>query len=212
MAGRISRILAHRHALPGRYRPERYWEARASELVRRYDSEPGDWERLGWMRGGVEEEFFVGWARELACTSVLVCGAGTGRQYSYLLDAGFSVAGFDIAPSLVAECKRRFPEVETTCCSVIDAHTHHEPADAVVSSAVLQHVPPHEIVDALAVLQLLARKAIVLRESTLFDSDPGYQWAHDYRALLAGWNEVHAETTDERPGVKVEVIAFRRAT
>ena len=55
----LRRILAQRHALPGRYRPERYWEARATDLVRRYDADPGDWERMGWLRDGVEEPLVV---------------------------------------------------------------------------------------------------------------------------------------------------------
>jgi hypothetical protein len=209
---RFRRILAQRHALPGRYRPERYWEARAPELVHRYDEDPLSWEQIGWMRGGVEEELVVEWLRELGCSSALVCGAGSGRQYRYLLDAGLSVEGFDIAPSLVAECNRRFPSVRTTRSSVTDAAAQHEPQDAVVSSAVLQHVPPETIAEALNVLKRLARKAIVVRETTALAHGSTYQWAHDYEGMLEGWTPFSRETTDERPGLRVDLIAFRPAS
>jgi 2-polyprenyl-3-methyl-5-hydroxy-6-metoxy-1,4-benzoquinol methylase len=206
--GRIRRVLAQRYALPGRYRPERYWQARAAELTERYDDDPAGWEQIGWMRGGVEEELVVTSLRELGCSSVLVCGAGSGRQYSYLVDAGFSVEGFDISPSLVEECRRRFPAVRTTRASVLDAELEHEPHDAVVTSAVLQHVPPPEIAQAMSVVKGLARKAIVIRETTQLAHASTYQWAHDYAAVTT-WSEARRETTDERPGVRVELIAFR---
>jgi 2-polyprenyl-3-methyl-5-hydroxy-6-metoxy-1,4-benzoquinol methylase len=210
MQNQIRRIVAQRHALPGRYRPDRYWEARATELVHRYDADPAVWEEIGWMRGGVEEEPVVAWLRELGCSSVLVCGAGSGRQYSYLLDAGFSVEGFDISPSLVEECRRRFPAIRTTCASVLEAERHHEPHDAVVTSAVLQHVPPSDIAQAMSVAERLARKAIIIRETTQLDHPSTYQWAHDYGAITT-WSEALRETTDERPGVRVELIALRPA-
>jgi 2-polyprenyl-3-methyl-5-hydroxy-6-metoxy-1,4-benzoquinol methylase len=207
---RVRRLLAQRHALPGRYRPDRYWEARAAELVHRYDADPAEWEQIGWMRGGVEEEQVVTWLREFECSSVLVCGAGSGRQYSYLVDAGFSVEGFDISPSLVEECTRRYPSIRTTCASVVEADRKHEPHDAVVTSAVLQHVPPAEIAQAMSVVERLARKAIVIRETTQLDHPSTYQWAHDYAAVTS-WPEVRRETTDQRPGVRVELIAFTPA-
>jgi trans-aconitate methyltransferase len=205
---RVRRLLAQRHALPGRYRPDRYWEARATELVHRYDADPAEWEQIGWMRGGVEEELVVSWLRELGCSSVLVCGAGSGRQYSYLVDAGFSVEGFDISPSLVEECRRRFPAIRTTCASVLEADGQHEPHDAVVTSAVLQHVPPQQIAQAISVVERLARRAIVVRETTQLTHASTYQWAHEYAAITT-WSEARRETTDERPGVRVELIAFR---
>jgi protein-L-isoaspartate O-methyltransferase len=207
----MRRVLAQRHALPGRYRPERYWEARAAELVHRYDGGPELWERIGWLRDGIEERLAVAWLQELSCSSVLVCGAGSGRQYRYLIDGGFSIEGFDIAPSLVAECNRRFAGIRTTRASIAEAGVHHEPHDAVLSTAVLQHVPPDQIADALSALGRLARKAIVIRETTVLPHESTYQWAHDYRAELAEWDEFRRETTDERDGRKVEMIGFRRA-
>lgn len=210
LADRVRWKLAQRHARPGRYDPKRFWQARATELIHRYDDTSSSWGRRGWMEGGVEEELVPRWLRELGCASVLVAGAGSGRQYAYLLAEGFDVEGFDIAPRLVRECRRRFPEVRTTEASVVDAPRSHEPADAVLCSGVLQHVPPEEIGQALDALTALARKAIVLRELTTLDVASAYQWAHDYRSLLGGWREARAEATDERVGMRVELMAFVR--
>jgi len=191
------------------YEPDAYWEARATELVEVYDH-PETWADRGWMSGGVEDETVPRLVVAAGGETVLVPGAGSGRQYGYLLAHGLQPSGFDISPSLVATCNERFPMVPTHVGSVIDAGDHATPADAVVTSGVLQHVRTDDIGQAVRSLQRLARRLIVARELTELATPSPYQFVHDYDALFAGWREVHREITDRRDGVTVELIAWTR--
>jgi hypothetical protein len=191
----------------GRYRPEQYWEGRAAELIEIYD-QPDTWDMRGWMRGGVEEVIVPALLRSHGAQTVIVPGAGSGRQYGFIAAEGFSPRGFDISPSLVATCQERYPTVPTHVGTLVDAQVHERPADAVVTSAVLQHVPPDEIVLAVGALRSLATRLVIIREITVLTVPSLYQFAHDYDRLFAGWHQVHRETTDERPTVRVELIAW----
>jgi SAM-dependent methyltransferase len=201
--GRLRRISRR---LPGYEDPARYWDARADDLRRTFDR-PETWPSRGWMRAGVEEPVVPELLHAAGASSVLVLGAGTGRQYAYLGD--FDVSGIDISPKLVKLCRQRYPHVETSVADV--TRLEHESVDAVLSSAVLQHVRPAEIPETIERICHVAASLVVLRECTSLAAPRDYQFAHDYRALFgAPWTLVHAETTDEFPDVAVELMAFAR--
>ena len=193
----------------GSIRRRRYWNARAPELIETYDL-PETWPERGWMAAGVEEEIVPPLLRELGIESVIVAGAGSGRQYGYLLPLGLRVEGFDLSARLVRECRRRYSSVRTKRTDVVGAHRHLAPADAVLCSGILQHVPPDEIEAAIASLRRLARRLVVVRELTELAEHSDYQWAHDYEAMFAEWDLQRRFTTDQRPGVRVELLAFVR--
>ncbi len=192
-----------------RYRPAEYWEHRANELIAAYD-DPASWDTRGWMRAGVEEKSVPRILAEHRVNSVIVAGAGAGRQYAFLASPGISVAGFDLSPTLVSAARQRYPDIPTVVDDVIGAHTRHRPVDAVVTTAVLQHIPPARIADATYSVQQLARRVVVIRETTVLAFRSSYQWAHPYDDLFTGWTEVHRETTDQTDRVRVELIAWRR--
>jgi SAM-dependent methyltransferase len=195
--------------LPFRYRPQPYWEARAAELIETYD-EPASWPSKHWLRAGIEEEVVPRLLRDAGVQSVLVIGSGTGRQYEFLLPLGFDLAGFDLSPALVAECIRRYPTVPTAVGDVIGAEKRHAQADAVVSSAVLAHVPPEGIATAVASVTRLARRMVIVREYTRLGRAYAHQWAHDYDSLFAGWTESYRQVTDEWNGHRAQLIAWTR--
>jgi SAM-dependent methyltransferase len=164
------------------------------------------------MREGVEEDAVPRLLSEAGCTTVLVPGAGSGRQYRFLLDAGFSPRGFDLSDRLVAECRARFPEVPTWVGDIGDAPMHSEPADAVVTSAVLQHVLPEQIEDAVRSLKALASKLIIIRETTSLGTPSQYQFQHDYSRLFGDYTEVFREVTDASDAATVELVAWRTSS
>jgi SAM-dependent methyltransferase len=207
IAGASLRCLAGRLLRRDPYEPRRYWESRARELIATYD-DPASWPERRWLRTGVEDETVPRLLQGAGANSVLVVGAGCGREYAYLLRHRFAVRGFDLSPTMVAECRERYPTVETVVDTVIGAEHRHEPADAIVSSAVLAHVPPAEIEPAANSIRCLAGKLIVLREKTLFAESSPYQWQHDYEALFAPWRCVHRETTDEGDTFRAELMAW----
>ena len=84
----------------------------------------------------------------------------------------------------------------------------HEPADAVVTSTVLQHIPPEEIAAAADAIKTLTRRIVVIRETTYLKHAASYQFAHDYEKLFEPWRAIHRVVTDEHEHVRVELIAF----
>lgn len=190
------------------YRADEYWEARADDLIETYDR-PDTWDSKGWMRAGVEERIVPRLLTDLGARSVLVIGAGSGRQYEFLSPLDAEVRGFDIAPTLVNACRERHPEIETVVDTVVGADERHQPADVVLCTAVLQHVPPAEIEAAAASVQRLAQRAVIIRELTSLSSRSDYAWAHDYPSLFAGWTEVHREATDRHERYEVDLAAFQ---
>jgi len=210
----LERVFGGVHAAMMRkkpYDPATFWEARADEDIYTRDH-PELYAERGWsLRGGeLEAEIVPKWLHEAGIETVLVPGAGSGAQYVYLLQHGFRPHGFDISPTLVATCIERFASVHTQVGNVVGAEFHEAPADAVVASAVLQHIPPHEIKVAIASLKALARKLIVVRELTSLDAGSSYQFAHDYDALFADWSEVHRELVDEAAHYRTDLIAWKR--
>jgi SAM-dependent methyltransferase len=205
----LARRLGAKLAGRGAYHPERYWEGRASDLISMYDH-PDTWPERRWLRAGVEEELVPDILRRAGAGSVLVAGAGCGREYAYLQEHGFELRGFDISPSMAAEARSRFPSIPTTVDSVVGADEGQAPADAVVSSAVLTHVPPENIAAAVTSLKRLARRIVVLREKTVLTAPSNYQWQHDYEALFAPWRCTYRQTTDERADERAELMAWVR--
>ncbi len=193
---------------PGRrlYQPAKYWEGRATELIDTYDH-PESWPARNWLRAGAEDETVPRLLRDYRCRSVLVVGVGSGRQYGYLAD--FDAKGFDISPTLAAESRRRFPERETSVADVADCEAFG-PVDAVLSSAVLGHVKPRDVLGVVRAVARTARCLIVVREYTWLREPLPYMWAHDYPSLLADWRVVYRDVTDERGDGRAELIAFRK--
>lgn len=197
---RLQRHLARRRATS-------YWEGRANDLVAGYDT-PSDWAARGWIDLNAETDVIPNLLREAGAESVLVVGAGVGREYGYLEANGFKPRGFDLAPTLVEQCRKRFPDIETTVDTVIGAEERHPPADAVLSVTVMQHIPPAEVDAAARALKALARRVIVAREQTFRKVPSSYQWAHDYGLIFADWKLVYRQTTDETDDWRVELLAW----
>ena len=189
------------------YCPAEYWEGRAADLIETYDH-PETWPELGWLREGAEDETVPRILRETGCRTVLVLGAGSGRQYGYLAD--FDACGFDISPTLVAEATRRHPNVRTVVGTVVGCERLFGQRDAVVSSSVLGHIPPRSIERTMRSVQASAKKTVIVREYTTIGRRSRYQFAHDYVRLMEPWRVIHRETTDDRDGFEAELIAFCR--
>lgn len=194
-----------RRVREGLYDPRSYWERRSSELIETYD-QPATWPARKWLRDGAEEEAVPRLLRQHACHSVLVIGAGSGRQYGFLGD--FRLSGFDISPTLVEECRKRYPEVPTVVGEVVGCERLFGKHDAVFSSAVLAHVPIPQIDGAIDSVKACAERLVIIREYTALSSAYSHQWAHDYERLMAPWRMAHREVTDERDGARAELMAF----
>jgi hypothetical protein len=139
---------------------------------------------------------------------VLVVGVGSGRQYKYLRGRNLELRGFDISPSLVKVCRERFPEIPTTVDDLLVADEQQVPADCVLTSAVLQHIAPHEIERAVDSVKALSRRLVILRETTGLSEPLDHVWAHEYQRLFEGWRVVLRVTTDRLDGHEVELFGL----
>lgn len=204
LRNRLFRRLLRRNA---EYEPTAYWDARAPELIEGYDNEE-TWVGRGWVRPGIEEALIPPLLRAHACRSVVVAGAGSGRQYRYLSALAIELRGFDISPTLVDAALSRFPAIATTVDDLLTAPQTVEPADAAISVSVLQHVSPRVIATAVSALKALGRNLVVVRELTTLEIESDYQWAHDYDRLFAPWSAIFSEETDRGDNYRVELRAY----
>jgi SAM-dependent methyltransferase len=213
MGGLRSRVGSLRRVLGGRqrpYEPERYWEERAAELILTYD-DPTSWPERRWnIAASPEEELVPRLVADYGVESVLVVGAGTGRQYAYLEPLGVEVRGFDLSPTLVEECTTRYPTITTVRDSVTDADDQQLPADLVLSVTVLQHVPDADIGRAIAALKKLAQKLVVILEFTRFGGETNYIFAHDYEQLMSPWPLVERVLVAEGESERTECLVWTR--
>src|SRR4051794_68906 len=98
--GRLLRLLGKLRPSVGRgdghYVPDSYWESRANDLISTYDS-PETWQSRGWPSYEPEERHLPPLLEKFGIGSVLVVGAGSGREYALLRTSGIDLRGFDIS-------------------------------------------------------------------------------------------------------------------
>ncbi len=104
--------------------------------------------RVPWA-DGVPNPHLVAWAQRTALTGVgakaLVIGCGLGDDAEYLAEIGFMVVAFDVAPTAVRWCRRRFPStaVEYVVADLLDPPVDWAAAfDFVFEANTLQALPP----------------------------------------------------------------------
>ena len=112
--------------------------------------------------------------------SVLVVGCGLGDDAEWLAERGLAVTAFDIAPSAVTACRRRFPDssVNYVVADLLDmpAEWVEQRFGLVVEAYTIQVLPPNSpertaSFDALA--SVVAGTLLVVARGRGEDDDPG---------------------------------------
>jgi SAM-dependent methyltransferase len=109
-------------------------------------------------------------------------GCGAARWCVLLARRGYVVTGIDIQPTLIAENRRRFPEIEFFEVP-LQEFTDEKPFDLVSCVTVLQHVPFDEQAQAVARLRELTASggcALVLENVR-------HQAADHFSRTVSGW-------------------------
>lgn len=112
-------------------------------------------------------------------------GCGAARWCVLLADRGYRVTGIDLQPTLVADNRRRFPEIEFVQ-GLLQEFASAEPFDLVSSVTVLQHLPFTEQARAVARLRALTAPgghAIVLENVR-------HQTPNHFSHTVAGWRSL----------------------
>lgn len=109
-----------------------------------------------WLLRGFERSMFELLSAAEGVTSILEVGCGEGNVTAELATRfpRARVVGSDLSPEIVAEARRRHPDLEFRTESIYDLDGHAERFDLVVACEVLEHVDDPE-----RALRQLARSA-----------------------------------------------------
>jgi SAM-dependent methyltransferase len=80
---------------------------------------------------------------DLSGAKVLEAMCGSGQTTNYLVSSGASVTGLDISPSSIASFRKRWPDCQGVCASILDSGLESNTYDCVVVMAGLHHMHPH---------------------------------------------------------------------
>ena len=142
-----------------------------------YAQANGDRAAIPWAEKGINPHL-IGVPLEGAGLSALVVGCGLGDDAEYLASRGFAVTAFDISPTAIAWCRRRFPHSPVNYLAA-DLFQHSLPAfDFVLEAYTLQALPRSlraQAISAIAALvkQRLSSSAAAATNRSLTKRSPG---------------------------------------
>ncbi|MEO8247206.1 MAG: class I SAM-dependent methyltransferase [Chloroflexota bacterium] len=163
--------------------PLGYWRTRGRTYERDFRPE----------RFVAQEAALVDVLRPLRFASVLDVGCGFGRIGELLFELKPDLrtyVGVDISPDQLAAAQRRLgPRARLVSGDIRELD--ERPADLVIASEVLMHVPPTDIMSLVERLRGLARRHLVTVDWDAPGKEAGgYCWGHDYATLLPGARKV----------------------
>lgn len=154
----------------------------------------------------------------------LIVGCGLGDDAEFVASFGFNVTAFDISPSAVEWCKRRFPETKVSYMVADLFNTPDEwkeEFDLIVEINTLQAMPSPFRIDAMKCLpQLLADEGLLLvitRGRETEETIDGPPWSLSKEELQTFIDEGLKEESfedfpdDEDPPVRRLRLLFKRA-
>jgi len=136
--------------------------------------------------------------------SVLDVGCGFGRIGELLADRDVDYTGIDVSDEMIRAARKRLPDGKFRTTS-LEAFAPTETYDLVLAVEFLMHVPPEEVVDAVATMRSLANRHIVTCDWTEAIKKPAapHNWRHDYEALF-GESIVRRETVGRQTVYRVK--------
>ncbi len=120
---------------------EQIQEAHYNRIAEDYDAHYNDACSQEYRIRFQYDPVFVG--TDLSGKRVLEAMCGSGHTTQYLIDKGASVTGLDISPREIDAFRKRWPNLEAICASVLDSDLENDSFDFVVVSGGLHHVHPH---------------------------------------------------------------------
>ncbi len=177
-----------------------------------YRSAEGDPEKVPWA-DLVPNQTLRRWAKEHELQTItrktnprrakaLVVGCGLGDDAEYLREQGFEVSAFDIAPTAIQWCRRRFPHspVDYRAADLFELPAEWRRAfDFVFEAYTLQSIPCEELHAAMAALGETVGPGgtllVLCRARDKEEAAPQIPWPlcrEDFTVLTrAGLEEVH---------------------
>lgn len=110
-------------------------------IAAEYDNHYNDLYSQKYIRRFITEPMFSG--IDLNGKSVLESMCGGGQVTEFLLESKAKVTGLDISPQQTANFKRRHPQANVVCGSILNSGIESESFDVVVVVGGIHHMPPH---------------------------------------------------------------------
>jgi SAM-dependent methyltransferase len=106
-----------------------------------YESHYGDRCSQQYRERFINQQMFAG--IELSGMNVLEAMCGNGQTTEFLLSQGAKVTGLDISPAEIDSFRRRWPDCNATCSSIIESGFESGSFDYVATVGGLHHLHPH---------------------------------------------------------------------
>ena len=170
----------------------------ASEIIGLYERHAAEWDLNRTAELTLEQEWMARFVSLLPPGgSVLDIGCGSGQPIArHLLERGFCVVGVDSSPTLIATCRRRFPEAQWIVANMRTLSINRT-FDGLIAWDSFFHLPHHDQRALFAIFRAHAAPGAPLLFTTgpgfgeaigSFQGEPLYHAslsAEEYRSLLA---------------------------
>jgi SAM-dependent methyltransferase len=192
------------------------------ETLAAYDKAPGDFAET-WLAQETPEDFQAAVRKYFRPGSVADIGSGSGRDMAWLASQGFSVTGYDASEGLLADARRRYPELAFTFAALPALEgIADESFDNVVCETVIMHLPLDEIVPSVLRLLAILKSGGVLYLS--WRTDQRTDWRDERGRRYAGFDPqivrdvltpheilLENETISASSGNPIRVIVARKS-
>ncbi len=144
------------------------------ETLAAYDKAPGDFAN-DWEAQPTPEDLQAVVRKYFKPGSVADIGSGSGRDAAWLTANGFEVTGYDASHGLLAEARKRYPEIKFEYAALPAlAGLADESFDNVLCETVIMHLPHDEVVPSIRRLLAILKPGGVLYLS--WRTDKGADW------------------------------------
>lgn len=156
------------------------------ETLDAYDKAPGDFAQ-DWHAQPTPEDLQAVVHKYFKPGKVADIGSGSGRDAAWLAANGFDLTGYDASHGLLAEARKRHPEIgfEYAALPALDGIAD-ESFDNVLCETVIMHLPHEEIVPSIHRLLAILKSGGVLYLS--WRTDKGTDWRDKRGRRYAGFD------------------------
>lgn len=172
--------------LSGGYREQIFWEKWGEKLI----NDP--WQH----KIHNQHELILKVIRSENPKSILEVGSGFGRNIKWLIENGVKaeiITGTDISTNMLKQSKKYIDNhrVNLRKADVLNLPFKNNAFDLVLVFAVLMHVKPSQIKNALSEIKRVSGKSIIIVEQNYlsnakFEASKWYTFLHDYRNIFSG--------------------------
>lgn len=153
-----------------------YWDVKTNGLIKKY--------RTG-MQAKVDYPIHRAYLERMQPSRLLDIGCGSGRLFPLYNELMIpEVVGIDISPRAISKCPS-YPNYSARVMKVEDLNFPPNYFDAVISNAVLRHVPPGPKI-AQAISKIAEQSKSILLREPIAGKESYHDFRHGYEALFQG--------------------------